>query len=90
MKVLLGHQLSEGNLALLECVAMGSHPMNYTWFRNSLALVEASNILAIFNVKRNDSGEYKCSASNDFGNTTSDSVTVAVACKYIFHVLVKL
>ena len=89
VKVLPGSQPREGNLAILECVALGSHPMNYTWFRNSIALAEASNIFTIFNVKRNDSGEYKCSASNDFGNATSDSVTVAVACKYIFHVLVK-
>ena len=38
--------------------------------------------LIITNVNRSDHGEYRCVASNSFGNASSSAATLIVQCKY--------
>ena len=42
-----------------------------------------NKVLTITNVNRNDSGEYRCVASNKLGNDTSKAAQLNVECEFV-------
>ena len=83
---------TEGENLILSCDAEGVPAPTISWTRNG-SLVDTSDNsrisfsadrkqLAITNVNRTDSGEYRCVANNSLGNDTSNPATLDVQCKY--------
>ncbi|XP_075320396.1 secreted immunoglobulin domain 4 [Odontesthes bonariensis] len=68
-------RLRPGDALLVQCLAHGSHPMQFTWSRvgrgNLSAGAETTKDgkLLIAHVKLSDSGTYKCVASNHIGSS---------------------
>lgn len=79
---------SLGAPAQLECVVYGIPALEYTWFRRvgdaivavdlDDRVVERNGTLDIAMTTREDGGSYRCFASNDRGNVTSDFVMLTV------------
>ena len=81
---------TEGKEVVLSCDADGNPVPIISWTRDG-SLVNTSGRfsfsadkkqLTITNVKRTDSGKYRCVASNKLGNDTSNVTTLDVQCKY--------
>ncbi len=81
----------EGENVTLTCNATGNPEPKISWTRNGLSMnksnksrisfSEDNKQLTITSLKRTDSGEYRCVASNSLGNDTS-AATVDVHCKF--------
>ena len=83
--------VTEGNNVTLSCNASGNPVPAISWTRDGSTVssgdqrisFEAGNRrLAITNVSRADSGEYRCVADNSEGSDTSNATTLDVQCKY--------
>ena len=82
----------EGENVTLFCNADGNPPPTISWTRNGspvnttinsrISFSEHKKNLTITDVNRTDSGEYRCVASNELGNDSSNNVTLDVQCKY--------
>lgn len=72
--------INEGNTLSLECISTAFPAItNYQWYNGSIAIDnQTSSTLSIRQMKRVDSGEYKCRVTNPGGSTISDPVTVTV------------
>ena len=73
----------------LSCNATGNPTPTISWTRNGspvdtsarISFSDDNNTLTITNVKRTDSGEYRCVARNRVGSDTSDAAKLDVQCK---------
>ena len=82
---------AEGENVTLSCNVAGNPSPTISWSRSGsplnttgrISFLDGKKQLTITNVKRTDSGEYRCVASNSLGNTTSNVATLNVQCKYI-------
>ena len=73
--------LTEGANLNLSCQATGDPLPFVSWIKvDSGQLTDSSN-LELTNIQRNQSGEYRCNASNPC-NVDTKVVTVDVQCKY--------
>ena len=74
----------------LFCAAGGNPTPSISWIKDGSVLSVGSRIsfgadnkeLIIRNVGKADRGQYRCVASNSFGNATSNAATLDVQCKY--------
>ena len=81
---------TEGDNVTLTCNATGNPVPTISWTKDGSAISSNPRIslsadnkqLTITNVNRTDSEEYRCVADNDFGNETSNAVTLDVHCKW--------
>ena len=81
----------------LICNVDGKPEPSVSWTRNgfplntseiaNIAISDDQKMLTIVNVRRTDSGDYRCVANNSVGNSTSDASELDVLCKstYIFR-----
>ena len=90
----------EGDTVALRCNATGSPLLHIFWTLDGSVMVENessriilsndSQELTITNVRRVDSGEYRCVVKNRVGNDTSNPSVVNVLCKYSIGILFTL
>ena len=79
---------TKGENLTLTCNATGNQEPGISWTKDGSPISRDSRIslsddnkqLAITNVNRTDSGEYRCVASNKLGNDTSNAAEVDVKC----------
>ena len=81
----------EGNHVTLSCNVDAKPEPNVSWTRNGFPIntIENARIsisghqktLAIANLRRTDSGEYRCVANNSVGNSNSVASKLDVLCK---------
>jgi len=75
----------------LSCNATGNPAPTISWFINGFSIDTGNNNsrigfsgnqkqLTITNLRRTDSGKYRCTANNSLGNATSDVATLDVQC----------
>ena len=83
MKQLLNVTVEESKNVTKECnEAAGTRPLNFVWRNVKTGLVTKGKLLTITNIKRNQSGEYRCIANNTCGNE-STTMFINVTCKII-------
>ena len=81
---------TEGDYIVLPCNATGNPVPTISWTRDESPVITSERIsisddkkqLTITNVKRTNSGEYRCVANNSLGDATSNAATLNVQCKY--------
>jgi len=77
--------INETDSTTLHCNATGNPAPVIKWWRiqNSSAIhLHDGETLILRNVHRNDSGDYRCTASNRVGNPAVSHVNVNVQCKF--------
>ena len=89
---------TEGDDVTLSCNATGNPEPTISWSKNESPINTSNNFrirfsedkkqLTITNVKRTDSGEYRCVGNNSLGSDTSNVAALDVLCKH--SVLFKL
>lgn len=80
----------EGDNATLICNAMGNPVPKISWNKGGLPLSNNSRVIfsmdkkqmTITNMKRVDSGQYGCVATNSLGNDTSNPAYLGVQCRW--------
>lgn len=80
----------EGDNATLICYAIGNPVPKISWNKGGLPLSNNSRVslsmdnkqMTITDVKRVDSGEYGCVATNSLGNDASNPAYLGVQCKW--------
>ena len=78
--------VEEGRNVIKECnETAGTRPLNYSWKNVKTGQVTQGKVLTIFNIRRNQSGEYRCIANNTCGNE-STGMFIDVHCKNLFNV----
>ena len=83
MEQLLNVKVEEGKNVTKECnVAAGTSPLNFLWKNLKTGHVTTEKLLNIINIRRNQSGEYRCIANNTCGNE-STTMFINVECKII-------
>lgn len=71
--------LSVNQILRLQVSVSGTMPFTFQWYKNNLPISGASSSeLLINSVAMSDSGSYKCTITNSFGNATTNSVKVAI------------
>jgi len=71
----------EGYNLTVSCNAFGIPPPMVSWIKVGGGDIIANGSELVFtNVNRNESGEYRCEASNECGSA-SETVTIEVQCK---------
>ena len=81
---------TEGENVTLSCNATGNPAPKISWIKDRYHVTNNSEIsfaadnkqLTITNVRRTDSGEYRCVASNSLGNDTTSPAKLDVQCKW--------
>ena len=81
---------TEGDNLTLSCNTTGNPAAKISWTRNGTAVNSSGRIrfsadnkqLTITNVSRRDSGEYRCLATNNLGNDTSNAAKVDIQCNF--------
>ena len=82
--------VEEGRNVTKECnVAAGTHPLNVSWENVKTGQVTKGKLLTIINIRRNQSGEYRCTANNTCGNE-STGMFIDVHCKNLCNVFIRL
>ena len=78
--------MKEGRNVTKECnETAGTHPLNLSWKYVKTGQVTKGKLLTIINIRRNQSGEYRCIANNTCGNE-STGMFIDVHCKNPFNV----
>ena len=78
--------VEEGRSVIKECnVTAGTPPLNVSWKNAKTGQVTNGKLLTIINIRRNQSGEYRCIANNACGNE-STGMFIDVHCKNPFNV----
>ena len=73
--------VTEGYAYNLTCDAFGNPDLQFTWIKVSNDQRSVGNILNFNNIKRNDTGDYRCEASNRCGKKIRTE-HINVFCKY--------
>ena len=82
--------VEEGRNVTKECsVTAGTPPLNYFWKNLKTGQVTKGKLLTIINIRRNQSGEYRCTANNTCGNE-STGMFIDVHCKNLYNVFIRL
>ena len=82
--------VEEGRNVTKECnVTAGTPPLNVSWKNLKTGLVIKGKLLTIINIRRNQSGEYRCIANNTCGNE-STGMFIDVHCKNLYNVFIRL
>ena len=66
----------------------GTPPLNYFWKNVKTGQVTTEKRLTIINIRRNQSGEYRCTASHTCGNE-STRMFIDVHCKKLYNVFIR-
>lgn len=75
----LGAEVFAGDNVLLSCVATGTAPMAFQWYRDGTLVEGATNhTLVLKGATTNDAGGYQLTAANGAGTATSGVATVTV------------
>ena len=75
--------VEEGRNVMKECnETAGTRPLNFSWKNVKTGQVTKGKVLTILNIRRNQSGEYRCIANNTCGNE-STGMFINVQCKII-------
>ena len=83
MEQLLNVTVEEGRNVTKECnVTAGTPPLNVFWENVKTGQVTKGKLLTIINIRRNESGEYRCIVNNTCGNK-STTMFINVQCKII-------
>ena len=81
--------VEEGRNVTKECsVTAGTPLLNYFWKNVKTGQVTTEKRLTIINIRRNQSGEYRCTASNTCGNE-STRMFIDVHCKKLYNVFIR-
>lgn len=84
--------VTAGKNLTLYCNASGNPEPTISWTKNNTLLASGdarvifgtnNTQLTITSVNREDSGEYRCVATNNVATATSNAATVDVQCKYL-------
>ena len=83
--------IKEGGNVTFSCNSTANPLPTTSWTKDKSPITNDSRIsysvvnkvLTIMNVNRNDSGKYRCVASNKLGNDTSKATKLNVKCKFI-------
>ena len=82
--------VEEGRNVTKECnVTAGTPPRNCFWKNMKTGQVTEGKLLNIPNIRRNESGEYRCTANNTCGNE-STGMFIDVHCKNLYNVFIRL
>ena len=82
--------VEEGRNVTKECnVTARTHPLNVSWKNLKTGQVIKGKLLTIINIRRNQSGEYRCIANNTCGNE-STGMFIDVHCKNLYNVFIRL
>ena len=87
--------LTEGSNLDLYCNTTGKPPPNITWTR---VLEDGTNSKVLFvgspwhivNIRRNFTGQYRCTADNGIGSPVNHTFLAIVLCEYTLHFLLSL
>ena len=83
MEQLLNVTVEEGRNVTKECnVTAGTPPLNVFFKNIKTGHVTIGKLLTIINIRRNQSGEYRCIVNNTCGNK-STTMFINVQCKII-------
>lgn len=79
-----GRTVAEGDTVVLHVSATGSLPLSYQWQKDEVDLPgQTAATLTLTAVTTNDTGRYRVSVSNPWGNATSANALVTVAFRPI-------
>ena len=82
--------VEEGRNVTKECnVTAGTPPLNVFWKNAKTAQFTTGKLLTIINIRRNQSGEYRCTANNSCGNE-STGMFIDVHCKNLYDIFINL
>ena len=74
--------ITEGSNVTLHCNATGNPTPNITWRQNATsAVLHQGQSYIMYNINRNQAGNYICSAWNGIGDKKNATITVIVLCK---------
>ena len=83
-------KVEEGRNVTKECnVTAGTPPLNVFWKNVKTGQVTTGKLLTIINIRRSQSGEYRCIANNTCGNE-STGMFIDVHCKNLYNVFIRL
>ena len=83
-------KVEEGGNVTKECnVTAGTPPLNFFWKNVKTGQVTTGKLLTIINIRRNQSGEYRCIANNTCGNE-STGMFIDVHCKNLYNGFIRL
>lgn len=82
--------VEEGRNVIKECrVTAGTPYPNVSWWNVKTGQVTKGKLLNIINIRRNQSGEYRCIANNTCGNESA-GMFIDVHCKNLYNVFTRL
>ena len=68
----------------LHCSASGNPSPNITWTRDKgSSVLHQGNIYSIFNIHRDATGNYTCTAWNGVGEQQNSTAVVSVHCEFV-------
>jgi hypothetical protein len=75
------------SLNQIQCTAVCIDVCAVTWSGPNLP-AGTTSVLSLQNINRNQTGNYQCTASNDFNSKTSVVVNVVVQCKFYIGTII--
>ena len=82
--------VEKGRNVTKECsVTAGTPPLNYFWKNVKTGQGTKEKRLTIIHIRRNQSGEYRCTVNNTCGNE-STGMFIDVYCKNLYNVFIRL
>lgn len=82
-----GEVVAEGGNVTLKCLSEGNPPPIMTWTRLSDNSVVT---MPLTNIRKQDAGEYRCTADNGVGTPATRNVFIDVQCESYLELFLKL